>query len=129
MKSPNFKKEREEKLNKYLITMWEIGELREDGYAYNHIINKVLDWHRPETDNISEYAKEIGYINIGESGLVFFTKRGLKRIEEILPFPEIEILSEEKPEKLIEFLSGEEKSATPKEKWHKKVFKRIKKWL
>ena len=79
----NFKKDREDKVNLYLNTMWDETQGNTESTTFNIVISNRLDWAQSETDHISEYAAEIGYIEIILGGEVSFTDRGANRVKEM----------------------------------------------
>jgi len=79
----NFKKEREDKLSLYLTTVWNEIQWSSRNSVLNTTINKVVGWVQSETDNISEYAVEVGYIETGLGGEVFLTGKGVIRAKKL----------------------------------------------
>jgi hypothetical protein len=78
-----FKKEREDRLSLYLTTVWNEIQWSSENSVLNTTINKVVGWVQPETDNISEYAVEVGYIGIELGGKVFLTGKGVTRAKKL----------------------------------------------
>jgi len=115
----NLKKEREDKLNIYLRSIWD--EKLEPGLneLNNSVISKRLKWLRPELDYISEYASEIGYVKLGSGGCVKITKEGIRRLIQLDSPPEELVVEEVEP--IIE------KTVEPKQKWYNKLFNVVKK--
>ena len=80
----DFKKEREDKLNLYLITLWnEVHGCITKG-ATNSVIADIIGWTYPEVDAISRYAFDMGCTEvIRSSDEVFFTRAGAKKLRHI----------------------------------------------
>jgi len=83
MKNKNLKKQREDDINFYLKTVWNLIKKDKNSGMFNSIVSKKIGWLRTKTDHISEYAAEIGYITLGSGGEVFFTKNGYIRVVEL----------------------------------------------
>ena len=79
----NFKKEREDKLELYLTTVWNEIQWSSVNTVLNTSISELVGWTQSETDNISEYAVEIGYTKVGLGGIVFLNINGVIRAKEL----------------------------------------------
>jgi len=79
----NFKKEREDKLELYLTTVWNEIQWSSVNTVLNTSISELVGWTQSETDNISEYAVEIGYTEVGLGGIVFISTNGVIRAKEL----------------------------------------------